>query len=85
MKRYCQEGLFLRMGELFQTILHLKSNVLVKVATSDDGWTTLFKDPNDNRLWELTYSSSDSHGGGAPILNLVSLNEARTKYTKFTG
>lgn len=64
---------------------YLKSNVLVKVATSDDGWTSLFKDPNDNRLWELTYNSADSHGGGAPTLKLVSLDEARIKYTKFTG
>ncbi|MDT7526243.1 Imm27 family immunity protein [Pseudidiomarina sp. GXY010] len=51
----------------------------------DDGWTNLFKDPNDNRLWELTYSSSDSHGGGAPVLSLVSLDEARSKYTNFSG
>lgn len=59
---------------------YLKNQVLVKVVTSDDGWSSLYKDPSDNRLWELAYSSSDSQGGGAPVLTFLTFNEAKNKY-----
>ena len=66
-------------------IKHLTTNVLLKVATSDDGWASLYKDPNDNRLWELTYLNSGMHGGGEPLLAIVSLEQAMSKYRGFVA
>ena len=64
-------------------ITYLTTKILLKVATSDDGWASLYKDPNDNRLWELTYPNSGGHGSGEPLLALVSLQQAISKYRGF--
>jgi len=53
---------------------------LEEVAVSADGWSKLFRDPSDGRLWELTYPSSSSHGGGAPALVCLSPYEAASKF-----
>ena len=53
---------------------------LVEVARSPDGWASLFRDPSDGRLWELTYPQADLHGGGPPSLMCVSLGQATTVY-----
>lgn len=44
------------------------------------GWKVLYRDPDDERLWELTYSQSERHGGGPAQLRSLSLDEARQKY-----
>ena len=49
-------------------IEYLIKNVLVKVSSTDDGWTILYQDHKDGRYWELTYPNSDWHGGGPPML-----------------
>ncbi|NQY35754.1 MAG: hypothetical protein HRT37_12440 [Alteromonadaceae bacterium] len=59
-----------------ERIEYLKTSVLKKVSTSEDGWSTLYKDPEDGRLWEATYASSDSHGGGALELKFLKKDEA---------
>lgn len=44
------------------------------------GWERLFQDPADGRLWELTYPSSEMHGGGPPKLTMMTEEQARRKY-----
>lgn len=46
-----------------------------------DGWNLLYRDPRDGRLWEQTYPQSELHGGGPPKLAVVTLDEARTRYS----
>lgn len=58
----------------------LTNGYLAEVARSHDGWSVLYRDPNDGRYWELTYPESVNHGGGAPRLMAVSVNVARTRY-----
>ncbi len=53
---------------------------LRRLGTDSSGWDTLFEDPADGRLWELTYPQSDSHGGGPPRLTYVDREIARRKY-----
>jgi hypothetical protein len=50
----------------------LITNELKKVAPTEDGWSVLYLDEHDGRLWELSYPESGSHGGGAPCLVAVS-------------
>jgi Immunity protein 27 len=61
-------------------IEELRRSELVEVASSADGWDTLLRDPSDGRLWELTYPSSQMHGGGPPTLNALSRKAAASKY-----
>jgi hypothetical protein len=60
----------------------LTSNYLVELASSSDGWSTLFKDPVNGRLWERTYPQSQLQGGGPPALNCIEISVARTKYNR---
>lgn len=54
---------------------------LEAIATTGGGWEKLFRDPADGRLWELTYSTGDTHGGGPPTLKLISEESAHNKYS----
>lgn len=60
----------------------LVSEVLEEVAISkeDGAWETLFRDPDDGRLWERTYPQSHMHGGGPPRLICLSPEQAKAKY-----
>ena len=58
---------------------------LQRVAADPSGWNTLYRDPRDGRLWELTYPRSEMHGGGPPTLTLVAKDEARHRYELATG
>jgi len=53
---------------------------LKKVASSADGWAQLYLDPNDGRLWQLTYPHSDMHGGGPQKLEVISPESAKELY-----
>lgn len=66
--------------ETAKRIKYLKDNYLIKIATSDSGWETLYQDPNDKRYWELIYAESDYQGGGAPILMNISIELVAEKY-----
>jgi hypothetical protein len=59
----------------------LVDGYLEKITASTDGWSVLYKDPNDGRLWELTYPNSGAHGGGAPRLKHISRDEAAKRYS----
>jgi immunity protein 27 of polymorphic toxin system len=58
----------------------LAAEQLVRLASSADGWDTLYRDPADGRLWELTYPHSEWHGGGPPRLRELDAAEAARKY-----
>ena len=53
---------------------------LDRLAITDGGWSALHRDPEDGRLWELTFPEGHLHGGGAPLLHVVSRQEATEKY-----
>lgn len=63
-----------------ERIEYLTREVLREIARDASGWDVLFRDPNDGRLWELTYPQSEMHGGGPPQLKCMSAHDAGLKY-----
>ncbi len=63
-----------------QRIENLITKYLIKIGEDNSGWNKLYRDPEDNRYWELTYPESESHGGGAPQLEFLSEQQAKNKY-----
>jgi Immunity protein 27 len=59
---------------------HLVREHLVKVATRDEGWVTLFRDPLQSTYWELSYPDSEMQGGGPPTLTRLSPDEVKALY-----
>lgn len=53
---------------------------LEKIGSASDGWSTLFKDRSDGRLWELFYPHSEMQGGGPESLRCVDIVQAAHKY-----
>ncbi|HYE31792.1 MAG TPA: Imm27 family immunity protein [Methylomirabilota bacterium] len=53
---------------------------LILLARDSSGWDSLYVDPADKRLWELTYPQSELHGSGPPQLRALTTTEARKKY-----
>ncbi len=39
----------------------LISDRLDLIATSADGWTSYYRDPADNRIWQLGFSDTSAH------------------------
>jgi hypothetical protein len=66
--------------EVSERIKALIKHCLKEVAVSDNGWEILYKDMADSRYWELSYPNSEFHGGGAPKLAVISLEETKLKY-----
>lgn len=62
-----------RIGDLI-------ANELTRLAASADGWSVLYQDKHDGRYWELSYPSSELHGGGAPTLTCLGESEAKSQY-----
>ncbi|MSQ91402.1 MAG: hypothetical protein EXR87_00495 [Gammaproteobacteria bacterium] len=58
----------------------LIANHLVQLGVDASGWDELYRDPDDGRLWELTWPQSEMHGGGPPRLTCVAVDAARAKY-----
>ncbi len=67
-----------------ERIQWLTEMYLVKIGTSDGGWSTLYRDPREGRLWEKTYPNSDWHGGGPPRLAVMTPDVASLKYPEST-
>jgi len=63
-----------------QRIEWLTKQKLQRIAGDSSGWETLYRDPRDGRLWELTYPQSEMHGGGPRRLHVLSRDEAAAKY-----
>ena len=66
--------------ETCDRINDLVGSHLRKLGHDASGWEVLYRDPDDGRLWELTYPQSELHGGGPPQLRCLTLDEARKKY-----
>lgn len=66
-----------------QRIEYLVNSYLTKISVSEDCWSTLYQDPEDNRLWELTYLQSEVFSGGPPCLMVISAKDAHKKYPEF--
>jgi hypothetical protein len=63
-----------------QRIAWLLDNSLKKVAQDQSGWQSLYRDPRDERFWELTLPHSEMHGGGPRRLAFVAESDARSRY-----
>jgi hypothetical protein len=61
-------------------IERLIAGELQQIGNDVSGWDVLYRDPNDGRLWELTYPNSERHGGGPPRLTCIAHEAARRKY-----
>ena len=66
--------------ETCERISELIRSHLVQLGSDTGGWEVLYRDPDDGRLWELTYPHGELHGGGPPQLRCLTPNEAKTKY-----
>jgi hypothetical protein len=66
--------------EVEQRINALIHGELQKLGHDSSGWETLYRDPSDGRLWELTRPQSEMHGGGPRRLHVIEPEEARRKY-----
>ena len=66
--------------EVAKRIRCLVADSLVKVSADRSGWRTLYRDPSDQRLWELTYLHSEMHGGGPPMLEHINPEQALRQY-----
>lgn len=66
--------------DVCRRIESLVANHLHCISTDSSGWDVLYRDPTDQRLWELTYRRSEMHNGGPPALNLISGADAAWKY-----
>jgi Immunity protein 27 len=58
-------------------IQQLISEQLIEIATDSSGWHALYRDPQDFRLWELSYPQGEMHGGGPPKLTRISSQRAK--------
>jgi hypothetical protein len=61
-------------------IFWLVSHRLVAIGSASGGWDWLFRDPRDNRLWELTFPLGTVHGRGPRQLSVIAPELAATKY-----
>lgn len=66
--------------ESAKRIEHLINHDLKKIGTDASGWIVLYLDRNDNRYWVMTYPHGEMQGGGPPMLQNISLGEAKIKY-----
>ncbi len=79
---WVEKGGTVRSDAVAERIKYLIDSELEFVADGEEygAWETLYRDPQDNRLWERTYPQSGMHGGGPPLLRYLSESEARSKY-----
>jgi len=50
------------------------------LLSTPDGWSQLYRDPEDGGLWEKTYPNGAAHGGGEPALSPIERHAALEKY-----
>ena len=53
---------------------------LVKVATDQSGWDSLYLNKTSKQYWLHTHPNSEMHGGGQPQLQQVSEVFAKNKF-----
>ena len=52
----------------------------IEVATDDSGWETLYQNKASKEFWVRTFPDSQLHGGGLPLLTMLSETEARKRF-----
>jgi hypothetical protein len=62
-----------RIAELIRSGLKL-------LGRDASGWDAIYRDPEDGRLWEMTYPHSELQGGGPPRLTCLTRDQALQKY-----
>jgi hypothetical protein len=73
-------GGVIRADDVAIRIEQLVEDHLKFVASREGGWTRLYRDPADGRYWELSYPSSEMHGGGPPRLETIPLEVVHKQY-----
>ena len=58
----------------------LVSDSLLEIASDGSGWSTLYRDLRDGRLWERTHPHSHLARGGPPRLSVIAPDAAARKY-----
>jgi hypothetical protein len=71
----------LMADETCKRIIDLTTTHLILLGRYPSGWDALYRDPNDGRLWELTYPRSEMEEDGSPQLQHVTDESADEKYT----
>jgi len=79
------EGTRVVADEVVARINRLIQEHLLLLGHTSDGWSSLYRDPTDGRLWERTYPHSEMHGGGPPRLAAVKFEEAKARYGELAG
>ncbi len=70
----------LQLDDVSRRIERLTREALEPMSLSGDGWSALYRDPIDGRLWERTYPARDARGEGPPHLQTISQEKATAKY-----
>lgn len=73
-------GASMEANDVSKRIEILTSDYLVEITEDESGWNKLYQDPEDKRYWELSYPESERHGGGAPLLKNLPLEDVKEKY-----
>lgn len=66
--------------ETSRLIEYLIQEKLQRIAVTSDGWEILYRDPQDQRFWELTFPKGEMQGGGPRTLRIISEEAAKLKF-----
>jgi Immunity protein 27 len=66
--------------EAARRIYQLTHYHLRHLGDTDGGWATLYRDPDDGRLWEKIYPHGNLQGGGLARLHVLSEAGAERRY-----
>ncbi|WP_399255028.1 Imm27 family immunity protein [Terriglobus tenax] len=53
---------------------------LEKIATTDGGWTTLYRSKVDGLLLQRSFPNSEMHGGGPALWQYLTEEEAKQRF-----
>lgn len=79
--RWLANGAKVAADEAALRIDGLTTCYLKFIGRSANGWSMLYRDPGDGRLWEQSYPHSECHGGGPPKLEVISQESAHQRYS----
>lgn len=53
---------------------------LVQVVVDDVNWKVLYRNPATGEYWKEFFPSSEMHGGGPPVFEKISEQEAKREF-----
>jgi hypothetical protein len=53
---------------------------LVEVVVDDVNWKILHRNPATNEYWKESFPQSEMHGGGPPVFDRISKEEAKEEF-----